>query len=804
MATFTTSSKYATLTPYMLMEYMYADQPTPEVYPVISGPVTVGFDKLVNGYMSNDLQIFNPLADESVTNNTTNNSVVKIDQSNYVTLDSNLIIPFNDFDSKLTNTVDLPVVFPSNINVVYDTVRFHIRAGYNLSNLDGVIVNIKYEDQDSSYVTVASILIKRGTQQVYTLNTSPITIGSDIYDKYVQIKVPNLLDMQNKYMAASPANKPNTLAGKISKSGDGFNNISPIRIVIDEVKSITDYNGYSKYGTQNVATFSLAQEDPFKDIGAVIRPSDNGEFFEYFATDNGGFVEDFILFQNSIGNSYYVYHQIEVLEQIGAAFIETSNFSNLQTNAYDVPNLFRPIIRNSSVANSFVLRYTMSLVNNADQTRVIRIGTYTSNKPGRYGTRITPLSISQDPQTYKVYNKLYDQPGINMINLQQKQTVKEVVKYSNIFIQQNRVTTSLTNLIAKTNATGVVSLSPEQGQTEEVIYGKGNAVVEISPFDNYYKFVFYVNGPDGIPNLIDLESSGSYKMVFIDNKGAKLKIPSIVDKNVANPAKGELAFKIGEDVSSKILQFNDRKYYISNIPMGDQENPSSDTAATAVPFSGITEISYKGTKTLSLKKDTSNVSVKAQGLTVETKKRNAVTDTTSSVLYWGKWKKDGEEVIQAPVFIPRAPVPTYATLPSYRNNAIPGLSTDVVSKKASVKSVKPVSDASVSDTKLTSNVNNPVATSVLTGSSLVSAVSTLIFSFDATGWTPQQIYTYFFVPGNPGYVTYPNLTQSQFEQAANGILEASDLSLLFQNQNVVQNGGNTTSVSSSVKPANQL
>ena len=115
---FTTSSKYATLTPYMLMEFMYADQPTPEIYPVNTGPITVGFDKMVNGYLDNDIQIFNPTVSSITTNNTTNNNVVAIDGSNYVTLDSNLVIPFNDFDDNLTNTVNLPVVFPSNINVV--------------------------------------------------------------------------------------------------------------------------------------------------------------------------------------------------------------------------------------------------------------------------------------------------------------------------------------------------------------------------------------------------------------------------------------------------------------------------------------------------------------------------------------------------------------------------------------------------------------------------------------------------------------------------------------------------------------
>jgi hypothetical protein len=58
------------------------------------------------------------------------------------------------------------------------------------------------------------------------LNVSPVTIGMDIYDKYVEMKIPNLLDMQNKHLAATDSNKPSTLAGLLSKSGKGFNSTS--------------------------------------------------------------------------------------------------------------------------------------------------------------------------------------------------------------------------------------------------------------------------------------------------------------------------------------------------------------------------------------------------------------------------------------------------------------------------------------------------------------------------------------------------------------------------------------------------
>ena len=60
---FSSTSKYVQLTPYLLMEYMYADQPQPESYFVNTGPITVGYQKLVNGYMSGDVQIFNPNRD---------------------------------------------------------------------------------------------------------------------------------------------------------------------------------------------------------------------------------------------------------------------------------------------------------------------------------------------------------------------------------------------------------------------------------------------------------------------------------------------------------------------------------------------------------------------------------------------------------------------------------------------------------------------------------------------------------------------------------------------------------------------
>ena len=726
---YSTTSKFVQLTPYLLMEYMYADQPQPEDYFVNSGPTTVGYDKLINGYQDDAVQIFNPNNDYDLTHNTASNSVVQISTNSFVTLDSNLIIPFNDYSDKLTNTTDLPIVFPSNLLVVYDSIKYHIRAGYNLSNVDGIILKIEFQDQNLNYVTASQILLKKGTEQDYELNPNPVVIGSNIYDKYFEIKLPNLKDMNYKYLSASDFFRTQTLASLISQSGNGFVSDAPIRISVWQVQSTTDFEGYSRYDSARIALLSLEQEDPFSNIGATIKESNSGEFFEYYATDNEGFVEDFILFQNSIGNSYYISHQIEVLEQIGAAIIETSRFESVQTTAYDSPNYYRPIVRNAAYSSSFFLRYTMSLVNSVDQSRVIRTSTYASNNPAQWGTTITPIKLQNLPQVQKIYNRVYSASTIN-VGSDITAAPREIIKYTNVFIQQNYVTATAANLTF-TNG----NLTQNNGTSNITALGVGKLTVSVSPFDNYYKFKFVKEGPNGIPVEIDLSNSGLYKIVFLDNSGNKNYVPSLLDNNIAKPALGELAFKIDETQSTKILNFTDRRFFITN----------GNVTTQAAPF---------GTSALI-------------PLTTQT----PVSNESTSVLFWGYWKKEGEvsEVVVSPTTTVAADPRTAAvTLESELISSI----TESPPRNI-VQSILPASSGNTKglfNTLFANNAGKSNSGQQLTGSALISALSAQIQGFVATGWADQTIADYFLTPGKPGYIQYPGLTKALFRKAAFGIL----------------------------------
>ena len=780
---FSTTSKFVQLAPYLVMEYRYADQPNPESYFVNTGSPAVGFNKLVNGVLeddngqpSDDIQIMNLDQDQSTTQNTRNNSVVQTNQNTFVTLDPSLIVPYNDFNSDLTPTSELGITFPSNISVIYDSIRYHILAGYNLDNIDGLILQVQYLDVNGSYVTFSQIKLSKGSSQTYTLNPNPVTIGSNIYDKYYEVKIPSLVDMNNKYGAASGSNKSNTLAALTSKSGRGYQTASPIRIKAYQILSTTTTNGYDTYGSDLLAALSLESTDPFKNIGAYIAPSDQGDYFEYFATDDGGFPEDFILFQNSIGNSYYLQHTIETLEQVGGALLNTSNFSNIQTTAYDVPNLLRPIVRYPSVASSFTLRYTMTLVNNKDQSRLIRIATYTSSDVSRYGAQIQPLQLQVLPQQQKIYNKVAGSTNLTIPSNQIRP--KEITKFSNVFIDRTLVNTSLTNLTVS-GTTLREDTGNQTTATASLSYGMGKAYIEISPFDNYFKFTFFQKATDGTTRNIDLSSSGEYSMVFVDNQNKKVSAPSIVDNNIAKPAKGELAFKVDETLATKILQFSNKKFYISNRPI----EANSNTEKTGV--SRIRGAARKlAARSFSL--NDSITEIRAQEAIISEQESALKVGTarisakSSSVLYWGNWVAEGDSIPSTEdtgVLASTATTETPTILDLFPTQT----QTTKTTSKSSWQVYGSTSGSGQANTPATTSTNsvssqnygnlNPVQRRQAIASDVQGKVE--------LGWSTPEILSYFLDPSSVGYKLYSGITKEEFTNAVAGIFGRDDLALIL-------------------------
>ena len=782
------------------MEYMYADQPNPETYNVNTGSTTVSYDKLINGMVQsiggtadNGVQIFNQSENYSLTKNTTLDNVVRVTDNSFIPLNPNYIIPYNDFNPKLTSTADLPVDFSSNFAIVYDSVRYHILAGYNLGNIDGVILGIDFLDVDGTYVTFSQIFIDSGFAGQYTLNPSPLMIGINSYDKYFEIKVPSLVNLNNQYISSpTPSLTP---AALLSHSGNGFVVGSPMRIRAYEVLNTTLTTGYVTYGANLISTLSLESEDPFRNIGAYIAPADTGDFFEYFATDNGGFIEDFILFQNSIGNQYYIQNDIKVFEQIGTAFIQTANFYTIQTNAYDIPNLYRPIIRNAGVASTFNLRYTMTLVNSVDQSRVTRIASVTYNNPAKYGAYIAPLQLQNLPQVQKIYNKVATETNISVPS--SNPTPRIIIKYSNVFYERNLVNTTMTNLVVK----GTTITQADGGSVQDqTVYGQGKAYIRISPFDNYYKFTFYKQGADGNTQLIDLESSGTYYMVFLNNSNKKVSAPSIDDKNIANSAKGELAFKVSETLATEVLQYTDRTYSITNRPPASNDpNIINDQ----IPTTGAAKDALADRST-ALNDSIKDVVRSAQNVSQSLLSGVlTVSANSSSVLYYGNWLKVDEPIPST--VSPGGATGATATVVVVQTNTNPPtntggeqvfnvgnniLNTDVQVGGGTASVVLATGDSGLIEV----TPNGPSVTSSgqkLTTTELQSAISLAVESMLAYGMTVEYVIKYFLNVQSPGYKLYVGITKKIFTDAVKGIFNDADLTVLnnYGNTNAGQTNG---------------
>jgi hypothetical protein len=114
-------------------------------------------------------------------------------------------------------------------------------------------------------------------------------------------------------------------------------------------------------------------------------------------------------------------------------------------------------------------------------------------------------------------------------------------------------------------AIAVTPLTP----TEE-IWKQGEAVISLSPFDNFVLFVLYDNTLQEAtgakqPQLLDVTNMGTFYLSFTDEStGDEVRISNYTNVKDLSPIKGELLFKITKEEASKILKHTSKNFYVSS------------------------------------------------------------------------------------------------------------------------------------------------------------------------------------------------------------------------------------------------
>lgn len=197
----------------------------------------------------------------------------------------------------------------------------------------------------------------------------------------------------------------------------------------------------------------------------------------------------------------------------------------------------------------------MRFFNRVDNTEIIRRSTFTSTDVKKYGRQLEKVNVLQGFTPVKVYNKIVQMSSEDTATLSGATVQKEVIT------QQVVVPVYYdTNMISVDSTTDVAQ------SLGETVWPQGTNVVYLGAFDNLVKFKVFTKSADKKQNVSFNLSTyiNTIALSFNTNDSNKLYVPAYIDINLANPAMGEVAFKIDSATAVKILASPDKEYYIVN------------------------------------------------------------------------------------------------------------------------------------------------------------------------------------------------------------------------------------------------
>jgi len=556
------TSRFVTLSDYCILEYMMTPLGDP-------APNIVNSDYYFVKNNNVDLyQIYNKDADAAATKNARASSVVPIGESRLVQVDLTSNPIYTAYDPNIIESSVLPSLSSA---LVMDTMRFHFASGFNFTEVENIVVGARVKLNNLKQLQTANVLINAASyQELLTFNTRPLFLANTIYDKYVDIKVPN-----SAYLDADFAQFGIDSFESVVTEGTGLIAGSPITVSLAEVSYEPYYadNGetYNLYRVVSYFEGSVPQTNEFDSLGAVIQEATDGDYIEFFATWNGAFPDQLIsnLDSQGAGNDWIFVHQLQVYEQIGGNTLPSGNFLVYQEENFDVPLSYRPILKEAGFAVSMSIDYTLRLLNKNTGDQVIRTGSMSLFNPNKYGKHLAKLELAEAPQSLKVYNKIV-QKNIDITNLFTGKKLapaaagaaagtitfvdREVKVSVPTFYKQANIRISQKNALLKAT-----------DGSAELIYGQGELIIPIDPTDNFIKIAVYEESVLDPGSQTPANLNNNSKFVLNFGADAKYSYSSLVDSAFENPSQGQIAFRIPKDQARKILDLSDQMMYISLI-----------------------------------------------------------------------------------------------------------------------------------------------------------------------------------------------------------------------------------------------
>ena len=458
-----------------------------------------------------------------------------------------------------------PISIASN-TVYYDTVRLHLRTGFSFAarGHEGFLFQVKAYRLSGVQNFFTSIVYKNSSN-FEIQNPNPFVLSGVSYSKFIEIKVPSLVNMfdnnQNQYFQdAFFADAVNGAYARLDQTS-GYN------INFKLIDNITEVDGVEYIDVSTGIELSLPQEDEFQDIVGVIEEATDGDYFNLYGVKDGSqneFADYIVTRQNNSGDDITVFHDIEIKEQVGLSYIQTFSTSFVQTEEYDKAITFRPVIQNTNVAGAFVINYILRIYNETDNTQIVKQSTLLYRNVSKYGKRLTQVNLGSNAIN-KIYNTLADTTSTRELNsfvnsirpsIGETKYVPVAIDTMNILAGNSLVTLSGTTINQLSN----LNFFPE-----------GAGTITISKVsDNFIKFkIAQQNGDStksvslvGAENLELILKSGDVSVTISHD-------PTFPDVDLGI---GECLFKINKAVASRFdmsdSNLNKDMFYINIVNGG--------------------------------------------------------------------------------------------------------------------------------------------------------------------------------------------------------------------------------------------
>jgi hypothetical protein len=569
-------SRFIKLTDYCLLEYQY-ESLSPSSPILINSP----FYALTLG--EGEIYLYNPDSALYETGNIKDLTAVPLSTNSgrFVYLDSEDSPNYTEYAiSTITGASE--TLIPGG-SIIADRVRFHFASGFQFDDFSSLVLSIRQDMNNGNALILSNILINSTTLgEVLLFATRPMIIGNAMYDRYVDIIVPSIKNMDEQfYTSPNPSNTFEYAA----TNGIGLVKNNPITVNLFECKDGPNFSTagevYTTYDINQAYVAQVSQANDFDLVGAKIREAADGDYIEFFATWNGGFPEEFIgILEKRTGQSWIIFHQLTIFEQIGSSFIKSGDATFFQESNFDDPLIYRPILKNANEAVSMAIDYSVRLVNRTTNEQVIRTGSMVIVNPNKYGKSLSKIELADKPNSNRINNLIITKITDSISTFKEVEATATATTTNQAALATQstpatpqielRTITEYVPVLYSNNNILLAESSKLTGSNKstELAYGQGLLSIVVSPFDNVFKFKVKQEklNNSGNPTIqkVDLTQFSGFELVFgTDN--SRVTIKNTTNQAETNSDLGEILFKFDSATTAKILMLDDPKFYIVSV-----------------------------------------------------------------------------------------------------------------------------------------------------------------------------------------------------------------------------------------------